>query len=68
MKIQQEVTSYEKICKWKTGFIDQANVSKVMYLSADPNADPLKGWFSLVCWILCNITELFKQYNWLLCK
>ena len=49
MRIQQKVVSYEKICKWKTGLIGQANESKVVYLSADPNADPFKGRFPLVC-------------------
>ena len=46
MRIQQKVASYEKVCKWKTG---QPNRSKVMYLSADPNAGPFKGRFPLVC-------------------
>ena len=67
MRIQQKVASYEKICKWKTGFIGQANGSKVVYLSADLNADPLKGQFSLVCWILRNLTKSFKRYDWLIC-
>ena len=49
MRIQQKVALYEKICKWKTGLIDQADGSKVVYLSADPNADPFKGRFPLVC-------------------
>ena len=35
MRIQQKVASYEKICKWKTGLISQANGSKVVHLSAD---------------------------------
>ena len=47
MRIQQKVASYEKICKWKTGLIGQANGSKVMYLSADFNAGPLKADFHL---------------------
>ena len=38
-EIQQKVSSYEKNCKWKTGLIDQANGSKVEYLSANPKAD-----------------------------
>ena len=33
----------EKIYKWKTGLIGQANGSKVVYLSADPNVGPLTG-------------------------
>ena len=49
MKIQQKIASYEKVRKWKTGLIGQANGSKVVYLSADPNAGPFKGRFSLVC-------------------
>ena len=49
MKIQQKVVLYEKIRKWKTGLIGQADRSKVAYLSADPNADPFKGRFPLVC-------------------
>ena len=50
MRIQQKFTLYEKICKWKTGLINQANKSKVVYLSADANAGPFKGQFLLVCW------------------
>ena len=57
----------EKIYKWKTGLIGQANGSKVVYLSADPNVGPLTGWYPLVCWILCNVTKLFKWYDWLIC-
>ena len=68
MKIQQKVVLYEKIRKWKTGLIGQADRSKVAYLSADPNADPFKGWFPLVCWILHNIMKLFNQYDWLICQ
>ena len=48
MRIQQKVASYKKIRKWKTGSIDQANGSKVVYLSADPNAGPFKDRFPLV--------------------
>ena len=48
MRIQQKVDSYEKSCKWKTGLIDQANGSKVVYLSADPNADFFNGRSPLV--------------------
>ena len=62
MRIQQKVTLYEKICKWKTGSICHAKGSKVLYLSGDPNAGPLKGWFLLACWIFCNVTKLFKQW------
>ena len=32
-----------KTRKWKTGLINQANGSKVLHLSADPNAGPFKG-------------------------
>ena len=67
MRIQEKVASYEKILKWKTSLIGQANWSKVVYLSADLNAGPFKGRFSLTCWILGNVTKLFKQY-WLICK
>ena len=49
MRIQQKVALYEKIRKWKTGLIDQAKGSKVVYLSADPNAGPFKDRFPLVC-------------------
>ena len=67
MRIQQKVTSSEIICHWKTSLIDQVNGSKVVYLSADPNAGPFKGQLPLVCWILPNLTKLFKQYNWFIC-
>ena len=43
MRIQQKVTLYEKIRKWKAGLIGQANGSKVVSLSADPNVGPFKG-------------------------
>ena len=43
MRIQQKVASFEKIRKWKTGLISQANWSLAVYLSADPNAGPFKG-------------------------
>ena len=66
MSIQQKVASHEKICKWKTGLIGQANGSEVVYLSADPNAGPVKGRFPLVCWILHNVMKLFKGYDWLI--
>ena len=49
MRIQQKVASYKKICKWKIGLIGQANGSKVVHLSVDPNTDPFKGRFPLVC-------------------
>ena len=48
MRIQQKVASYEKI-RWKTGLIGQANGSKVVYLSADPNSDPFEDRFPLLC-------------------
>ena len=37
MRIQQKTASCKNIRKWKTGLIGQANGSKVVYLSADPN-------------------------------
>ena len=40
MRIQQKVASYQKIRKWKTVFIGQANRSTVAYLSADSNVGP----------------------------
>ena len=49
MRIQQKVFLFNKIHKWKTGLIGQANRSKVMYLSADSNAGPFIGLFPLVC-------------------
>ena len=49
MRIQQKVTPFEKTCKWKPGLINQANESKVVYLSADCNASPFRGRFPLVC-------------------
>ena len=49
MRIQQKVASCKKNCKWKTSSIEQANGSKVVYLSVDPNAWPFKGQFLLVC-------------------
>ena len=67
MRMQQKAASYEKIRKWKTGLIDQANGSKVVYLSADLNAGPFKDQFPFVCWILRNVTKLFKWYDWLIC-
>ena len=48
MRIQQKVTSYEKIRKSKTAFTGQANGSIVVYLSADSNAGPFKDRFPLV--------------------
>ena len=60
MRILQKVASYEKICKWKTGLIGQANGSKIAYLLADPNGGSFKGPFLLVCRILHNVTMLFK--------
>ena len=41
MRILQKIASYEKIHKWKTALIGQANGSKVVYLSANPNAGHL---------------------------
>ena len=35
MRIQQKVALYEKICKWETGLIRQANGNKLVYLSAN---------------------------------
>ena len=49
MRIQQKVAPYEKIRNWKTGLIGQANGSKVVCSSADPNEGPFKDQFPLVC-------------------
>ena len=57
----------KKVASEKTGLIGQVNGSKVVYLSADSNVGPFKDWFPLVCWMLHNVTELFKQYDWLMC-
>ena len=67
MRIWQIVALFKKICKWETSLIGQANGSKVVYLSADPNVGPFKGWVPLACWILHNVTKLFKQYGCLMC-
>ena len=42
MRIKQNVTSFEKIHKWKTSLISQANGSKAVYLLAHPNVGPFK--------------------------
>ena len=47
MRIQQKTASYKSIRKWKTGLIGQANGSKVVYLSTDPNTGLFKGRFPL---------------------
>ena len=47
---------------------NRLRASKVVYLSAGLNAGPFKGWLSLVCWILHNVTKLFRQYDWLICS
>ena len=62
MRIHQKVASYEKSCKWKTGFIGKDNRSKVVCLSADPNEGPFKDQFPLVCWILHNVMKLRNIY------
>ena len=63
-ELSKKVASNEKILKWKTGLISQANGSKVVYLLADPNVGPFPlGWFPLVCWILHNVTV--NQTIWL---
>ena len=49
MRIQQKVALYEKIFKWKSSLFRQTNGSKVVRLSADPNAGLFKGRFPLVC-------------------
>ena len=49
MRIQKKAASGETIRKWETSLIGQANGSKVVYLSADPNASLFKGQFPLVC-------------------
>ena len=46
MRIQQKVALYDK---WKTSLFSQANGSKGVYLSADPNVCPFEGRFPLVC-------------------
>ena len=66
MRIQQKVALYEKIGKWKTDWIGQANGRKVVHLSGDLNAGLFKGQFPLVCWILLKVTKLLKQYDWLI--
>ena len=67
MRIQQKVALYKKICKWKTGLINHANGSKVVYLSADPNVGPFKSQFPFACWILSNVMKLYKWYEMLIC-
>ena len=47
MRMQQIVTLYQIICQLNSGLIGQANGSKVVYLSADPNEGPFKGQFPL---------------------
>ena len=42
MRIKQKATS-KIICKGKTSLIGQAKRSKVVSLSADPDAGPFKG-------------------------
>ena len=49
MRIQKKAASGETIRKWETSLIGQANGSKVVYLSADPNSDPFKDRFPLLC-------------------
>ena len=49
MRIQQKSRFVQKIRKWKIGLISQANGSKVVHLSADPNTGPFKDRFPLVC-------------------
>ena len=61
MRIQQKVALNEKNRKRNSGLIGQANGSKVVHLSADPNVGPFKGRFPT------NVTKLFKQYDWLIC-
>ena len=59
----------KKIRKWKTGLIGEANGSKVVYLSADPNVGPFKDRFPRACWIFCTnvwiefLEFLFKLHN-----
>ena len=43
MRIQQKVTSYEKIRKWNPRLIGQVNRRKIVNLSADPNTGFFKG-------------------------
>ena len=67
MRIQQKVVSNERIRKWKTGLIGQADRSKVVYLTAGPNAAAFKDRCPLVYCMLRNVTKLFKRYDWLIC-
>ena len=67
MRIMQKVAWSQKVCKWKTRLIGQANGSKVVYLAADPNVGRFKGWFPLAYWILHNVMKSFKRYDWLIC-
>ena len=48
-EFSKKVASYKKNRKWRTSLISRANGSKVVHLSADPNADPFKGQFPLSC-------------------
>ena len=47
MKMQPKLALYGKSCKCTTNLIDQANGSKVVHLSADPNEALLKVDFHL---------------------
>ena len=47
MRIQQKVASHEKVRQWNSGLIGPTNGSKVVSLSADPNAGLFKGRFPL---------------------
>ena len=49
MRIQEKVALCKKMCRWKTGLVGETNGSKVVYLSADPNAGPFKARFLLAC-------------------
>ena len=46
----------QKICKWKTSLIDQANGNKIVYLSADPNASLFKSLFNVHLYVEYYIT------------
>ena len=43
MRIMQKVAWSQKVRKWKTRLIGQANGSKVVHLAADPNVGRFKG-------------------------
>ena len=58
MRIQQKVASYEKIRKWKTGLIGQANGIKVVYLSVNSNSGLFKA--DLHLYVEYYVNEVIK--------